>query len=161
MKKLLLLTIVLISCTQHHPNNSKSRIELIKDVPYRTLNIPQDLNDQLFITGHLIWEMVDSIDLNLGYLIKVKSKNKIELIKSSQSIDSLKNESYELWRKRDFVCTALVYQSYSINAETQETNKFFVIEIEHEDLTGTYYIFVPHDKTWDQKQIKTSYVDRN
>jgi hypothetical protein len=161
MKKILILMIVLIGCTQNHPNNSKSRIELVKDTPYRILNVPQNVKDQLLAKGHLIWEMVDSMDLNLGYLIKVKDDDKIEVVKSDHSLDNLKKESYELWRKKDFICTALVYQSSSINAETQESNKFFVIEIEHPDLTGTYYIFVPLDKIWDPKRIKTSYVDRN
>ena len=161
MKKILILVIVLIGCTQNHPDNSKSRIELVKDTPYRILNVSQNLKDQLLANGHLIWVMFDSIDSNLGYLIKVKNGNKIEVIKFAQSIDNLKKESYELWRKKDFVCTALVYQSSSINAETQDSTQFFVIEIEHPDLTGTYYIFVPYDKIWDPKRIKTSYVDRN
>jgi hypothetical protein len=161
MKKTLILLIVLISCTQNHPDNSKSRIELVKDTRYRILDFPQNLKDQLFVMGHLIWEKVDSLDSNLGYMIKVKNNNKVVVIKSSQSIESLKTESYELWRKKDFVCTALVYQSHSINAETQESIKFFVIEIEHPELTGTYYIFVPSDNIWDLNRIKTSYVNRD
>ena len=137
MKKFLILILLLISCNQHTPVASKSRLELVKDTPYRILDVPQELKDHLFATGQIIWDMVDSLDPYLGYLIKIKSNNKLELVKSSSSIDNLKNESSELWRKKDFVCTALVYQSYSIDATTEESKKFFVIEIEHTDLTGT------------------------
>lgn len=161
MKYLFVILIILFSCAQNTAiDNSKSRIERVKDLSYRNMFVSDDLIEQLLEDGIIIWEMVSPIDEEV-YIIKGKEDDKFELYKIDENLEKLRNIFYELWRKKDFEFTALIYQSSSVNYETQEERAFFVIEIEHEKLTGTFYIFVDSEKEWSSENIKFNYVDRN
>jgi hypothetical protein len=140
----------------------KTRIEGINEMTYRIMSVPSDLKSLLLREAHLIWNFLSEYDLSKPQLLKINGANEINLIvNSSQTKRDLRNKSYELWKTKDFILTALVYRSSSISAITGKLEEFFVLEIEHEKLTGTYYIFIPSSMIWDESTIKTNYVDRN
>lgn len=172
---MLLLGITVFSCTPRSNNNSsnqksnikevapgKTRLDIVNEMSYRALSVPSDLDSILLQEAHSIWNFISDYDLSKAQLLKVNNTNDISVVNPSlPTIIDLRNKSFELWKTKDFVLTALVYRSSSIDAVTGEENAFFVIEIEHEKLTGTYYIFIPSNKIWDVSKIETNYVDRN
>ncbi|HCT30066.1 MAG TPA: hypothetical protein DIW31_04910 [Bacteroidales bacterium] len=125
------------------------------------MDVTPELKTKLIDIGELIWKSYITSNYS-ACLFKIKSDSIVELIDTSfNDIIKLRFESYELWKNKDFKFTALVYKSSSINSITLNTRDFYVVEIEHEELTGTFYLFIPIDRNWDVKKIEVGYVDRN
>ncbi len=137
---------VVIACSsQHKERNVKSRIEIISDLPYRTINLSAEIKDELFEIGKLVWVKYHDGDW-ISELNLIASMNHDDLLKyhlSQDEIESLRQETYDLWKIDDLTWTAIAYKSSSINAQTLAETFFYVIEIEHHKLTGTFYIFIP------------------
>lgn len=162
MMKILFLCTLAFGCNQSANVDSGSRLERVNSLSYRSLTITKELAQQLHVDCKRILNQVSKLEKEPGVLFKVNESGEIDIIKPSYtSIEDLRNHSYEMWRTKDFEYTALVYQSTSLNADTQQPTLFTVIEIEHEKLTGTYYVFIQDDADWANDEIETSYVDRN
>jgi hypothetical protein len=158
----LLVLIILCGCTHRTTvNDSKSRIERVKGLSYRDLSVPNNLVEQLLDYGKIIWKSISPSEEKV-FLIKGKENSIIQIFERlDESLEKIRNDSYELWRDKDFEFTALVYRSSSVNSETHEVSEFYVIEIEHEKLTGTFYIFVPLEIEWSAENVNYVYIDRN
>jgi hypothetical protein len=115
----------------------KNRIEQVKDLSYRDLQISDNLRDSINNLIYRILAQINTLDKE-RLLYKVSGQNKIYKIKNDwDSIKDLRNDSYELWRVKNIDLTLITYPSSSKNTVTGKTEKIYVIEIEHHRLTGT------------------------
>lgn len=161
----LMTLLALLSCTGSSNNEDqggKSRIERVQELPYRSMNISSDLKDKLDSVILSIWKNNPVESENEFVIFKVSDEGVKEKIShNSKELSTARNESYELWRNKDFEFTYLAYMSYVRNMESEKETPINVVEIEHEDLTGTYYLFISNDEEFDSQNLESNYVDRN
>lgn len=140
----------------------KGRLEQVYSTSYRNLSVSNDLSSHFLSLGKLIWDSIYPIESEKVSIFKINGDDKIERINtSSTSISSIRKESYGLWQNKDFNSTAIVYESTTQDVTSGEEINVYVIEFEHESLTGTFYMFIPHKEEWNPGLIESTYVERN
>lgn len=159
-----MISVVMIACVNKDARSQgKSRVEQIDALPFRTLTVSEELKNELFNIGDRVWR--EYITRDTANDIKMVSSfyqdARFDSQLTSKNIDLLREQSYEIWRKKGVKWTALTYKSFLVNYSTNINSRLFVIEIEHKDLTGTYYIFAPLDGVYDKGTISCTYRDRN
>lgn len=139
-----------------------SRLEQVAVLPYRTIEPSNEQKDRLLEVALEIWYKCTFIDNDDIYLFEAISPNQIHLADSTiKIIDLARTSSYELWKEADLEYTCLVYFDTSVDSLTGEIDRFYVIEIEHKAVTGTFRVFIPEDKKIGEDDFRYSYVDRN
>ena len=156
---------ILISCTitnEDGTQKGKTRIEIVKSLPYRSMNIPTELKQELDSISIILWNEMKRISPGDFKLVKFTSFDNYSLEElETDDLVSARDLSYDQWKNRDFIFTCLAYKSYVSDRESGENKDINVIEIEHEDLTGTYYVFLPTKKKITVEDLNSNYVDRN
>lgn len=156
---ILTLLIILQGCSEEQRVKTYSRVEQVKQLPFRSLNVTDSLSNELLEVGHYLWDLFEKSAIEEGLIILIdEESNKLEIVDIQiQEISDMRRENSELWRGREIVLSALLYKSSSVGVHSREIREFYVIEIEHERLTGTFFIFI----SLDGSEFSSSYVDRN
>jgi len=162
-----LLAIFFTSCSQKRADKENlTREERIKGTMYRNLDGSESQKDSIKNDVRLICikfenEIKSSKHLLLG-IKKLKNGEFIEFKEKWNSLDDLKNNLNEIWRKKDFVATIAVYNSSSLSAQNGATKEKIVIQIENEEFTGTWTAFfdLPLGNDYYDK-FELTYNDRN
>ena len=153
---------VSISCQtssekSQNTSEGKSRLERIKDKPYRNLEIPKVVENEIIKD---ILNLLDQGLISFDMQLFEKTSQGINEIEGKwESLRLLKKDSYERWRSNKILSTLVAYQSLSQNALTQEIDSVYVVEIEHRSLTGTCRMIFKTAKP--DSTIVIGYTERN
>ena len=155
------LIIILILGCQSTPNSeseSKSRLEQVKELSYRSGKVNAKLDTEIKEDINNILGKIESID-SYQLFTKSNSERITEIPGSWESLDSLRYYSYDLWESNDLKETIIVYPSYSKDAVTGESRNIYVVEVEHQSLTGPCRMFFDSPNTNELGELV--YVERN
>jgi hypothetical protein len=158
----IVLTISLMNSCQ--PNNGGlghnrlSRIERIEALPHRNLQLTP--NQQNTINDYIQEVLNRTKSLAQLKLYYATDNGKIvEMRKRWESANQLIKTSYEVWREIDILMTIAVYPAFSTDATTGDQRTFYIVEVEHRDLTGTCRMIF--DNPQEETLTTLSYTDRN
>ena len=169
MKHLYLICLILVGCNgcnqsaqqESHQNSSiggKSRLEQVKDLPYRNMNLAEAVEQEIRKDFSEVLKMLD-LENKDQFFWKSDANEIYEVEHNRTSANGLINFAYNFWENDSVRYTWVALLSESVNADTEEADTNIVNLIEHKDLTGTIHLFI--DSSLDLESIEISYQERN
>jgi hypothetical protein len=156
------LTIILLTNCQSRKaevkiDNSKSRLDLVKEIPFKNQLISEDVKGKLKNDIQKALDKCNGLDSIRLFFISDQGELK-EVDSSWRDGTEAIRSSYEIWRKNRLESTIVIYPSFSQNAITGDIKEIFIVEMEYYALSGTFRMIF--DEANPDKLSTLSYSER-
>lgn len=161
MKPFYLILIAVFMAYCKSPENKKelklTRIEMVKNMTERSLTVSDDIQNEIKKDILKIIEEIDSVG-QMKLFWKSTDGKITEINKTWESVDALRDDSYNLWKDHDVRCTYILFPGIVQNAETGEMAEIYAVEVEHNKLTGMCIMNYNPQEPGELKPLK--YIER-